>query len=335
MPETIRADAYLIRHAATGQVLHMSGNESRVTCEPRDENSPNAREKQTWWIEPIPEHEVGEKDDALYTITNIAYEQSFDAQQLAKQKGNIKMYKSHGAPWQLWKIVRITDRKDGEFYQILSLSCGLAIDKVTQAKGAPVHFWEPCTENSNQVWELVIPICSIPVGWHHIKNVATGHILKHTYPSSPVRLGPQTFNTVSSNHYQTWGTQWAIIQGHEYSGNTSQWTFEIRNRLSGGYLRCVHEPSQQLGPFAGKGVNAWQTTPDCSKLWTFDLDGRKKWKIVDEATGCLLAEDPQTGTPVCCSKGPDRWKSWCFVPVADLDAEVKQEKNNAPPNYMA
>jgi hypothetical protein len=306
-----------------------------VTCQPRDENAPLAREMQTWWIEPIPEREYGEKEDPIYTITNIALGQSIDAPQ-EKNGGKIVTYQSHAQPWQLWKIVRLTENKDGcvnkfcaeisllgakpfgsEFYQIVSIYSGLALDSVngsTAETSTAIHVWEACPTNTNQIWELVIPTCSIPIGWHQLKNAATGHILQHTYPSSTPTLVPQMPHKVTSNYRETWGTQWAVIHGQACRKKPSRLSYQIRNRLTGGYLRCLQQSDTAASRYAEADVHAWQTTPyNSPKLWKFDLDLRRNWKIVDETSGNLLAEAPDAGKLVCCSKQLDRRRTWSFV----------------------
>jgi len=106
MTDTIPAGSYLIRHVGTGQALSYAGQD-KLTTEIRDEGNPQYREAQTWWIEPIPEqHEFGKKIPTLYTITRLVEGKSLDAPE-RKNGGILCTYRSHGAPWQLWRFVRL------------------------------------------------------------------------------------------------------------------------------------------------------------------------------------------------------------------------------------
>ena len=107
MTDTIPAGSYLIRHVGTGQVLYYA-NKDMLTTEIRDEGDTHNRENQTWWIEPIPEQHEFEKKKAmtLYTITQLASGRSLDAPD-SKSEGIFYTHPSHGAPWQLWRFVRL------------------------------------------------------------------------------------------------------------------------------------------------------------------------------------------------------------------------------------
>ena len=106
MAYTIPTGSYLIRHVGTGQVLSYV-REDILTTEIRDEGHTQHREAQTWWIEPIPEqHKFEKKTQTLYTITRLASGKSLDAPE-NKSDGGIYTDSSHGAPWQLWRFVRL------------------------------------------------------------------------------------------------------------------------------------------------------------------------------------------------------------------------------------
>jgi len=108
MTDTIPAGSYVIRHVGTGLALSYAGQD-KLTTEIRDEGNPQYREDQTWWIEPLPkQHEFEKKTPTLYTITRLVEGKSLDAPE-SKSVGVLCTYRSHGAPWQLWRFVSLPD----------------------------------------------------------------------------------------------------------------------------------------------------------------------------------------------------------------------------------
>ncbi|KAI5858410.1 hypothetical protein BZA05DRAFT_381125 [Tricharina praecox] len=342
MADIIPAGSYVIRLIGSGKVLWSAGTTGTgVKVGVRNEGNPQYREDQTWYIEPIPEqHEFfDENTPTLYTITRLASGSSLDAPDL-KRDGRLWTYKSHGAPWQLWRLVEVADCDDRMHYNIINEFSGLALDRsIEKDKTERITMWDN-KNNANQKWELVIPVSSVPIGWHQLRNVGTGHILSHSYPSSlPILISP-TEPKHTSNYYETWRTQWAIIHGHGFNGGAAVGSFQIRNRFTGGFLRPRGSKSPAISKTMEETVNGWQTSYyRGEKLWTLELDGRRNWKIVEEATGNLLGEAVLRrsfgggNTLECCSKRPNPHTSWELIPMQEVDAAVTMPGTGSPPVY--
>ena len=204
-------------------------------------------------------------------------------------------------------------------YSIISEHSGFAIDKGDESEGSRAQMLEYHVDCPAQHWELVIPMTPVPVGWHQLKNVSTGHILNHSYPSSPPILISPTEPKHTSNYREMWGTQWAIIHERGFRSMATVTSFQIKNRLTNGFLRARGSGGPAVSKAVEDTVRAWQTFyPGGEKLWTLELDARRNWKIVEEATGNLLGE--ALGTPCgsgntleCCSKQADPRRSWRLV----------------------
>ena len=201
-------------------------------------------------------------------------------------------------------------------YSIISEHSGLAIDKGHENEGHPAQMWEYNTNFRRQHWELVIPVSPVPVGWHHLKNVSTGHILSQSYPSSlPILISPIELKH-TSNYRETWGTQWAIIHNRVFTTGAAVASFQIKNRLTSGFLRARGNGGPEVSKVEEDTVRAWQTdSPGGEKHWALETDARKNWKIVEEATRDLLGEALGTSfgggnTLECCSKQADPRRSW-------------------------
>ena len=200
-------------------------------------------------------------------------------------------------------------------YSIISEHSGLAIDK-NDGEGCRVQMWEYDVDDTDQHWELVIPVCAVPVGWHQLKNVSTGHILSHSYPSCPPILISPIEPKHTSNYRETWGTQWAIIHNRGFTTGAAVASFQIKNRLTSGFLRARDSGGPAVPKAEEVIVRAWQTTYlKGKKLWALETDARRNWKIVEEATRNLLGESLGTSfgggnTLECCSKQADPRRSW-------------------------
>ena len=176
--------------------------------------------------------------------------------------------------------------------------------------------WEYGTNYRMQHWELVIPVSPVPVGWHRLKNASTGHILSHSYPSSPPILISPIEPKHTSNYRETWGTQWAIIHNRGFTTDAAVASYQIKNRLTNGFLRARGSGGPAVSKAVEDTVCAWQAdNPGGEKLWALEIDARKNWKIVEEATRNLLGE--ALGTPFggentleCCNKQEDPRRSW-------------------------
>ncbi|KAF8535218.1 hypothetical protein BDD12DRAFT_808743 [Trichophaea hybrida] len=317
MAQTISPGAYVIRNLDSSAVLHADayGSGTCLTISGRHEE--HYREHQIWWIEADPGFEdfnncdsKTTKGGSVYRIANIAKDISLDVECGRGDDGApVIVYKSHGAPWQLWNFIRLPSYTEGEYYSIISVHSGLALD-ASQA--------QCCTRrldanSEKQVWELQKPVVSVPAGWLRLQIAASGHLLSQTYPSLPPLAISVTIATSAPLTYRdSWATQWAFVQASAVK------TYLIKNRLTGTYLRCQLSNLIHRGEKAGS-VNAWEVY--CygmkSELWNLELDAESNWKIVHNS-GFLLEEAVVPLLDgyeiVCTTKGLDKRKSWTFIP---------------------
>lgn len=111
MTDKITPGAYVIRNRHTSTVLHIktatiNSDYSPVLAFEQDENQ--YRDKQVWWIEPLPDSE-NDEEGALYSITNTSCGKSLDN---AGSK-SVCAAKPHGAFWQTWRIRRVESDDEG------------------------------------------------------------------------------------------------------------------------------------------------------------------------------------------------------------------------------
>lgn len=79
MTDKITSGPYVIRNRHTSTVLHIEdstfhSNYSKLVAFEQDENQ--YRDKQVWWVEPLPDPEDGE--GVVYSITNTSCRKSLD-----------------------------------------------------------------------------------------------------------------------------------------------------------------------------------------------------------------------------------------------------------------
>jgi hypothetical protein len=216
-----------------------------------------------------------------------------------------------------------------EYYNIVSAHSGAALhpgkDRCCKHKLD--------TNSEEQAWELLKPVVSVPAGWLRLKNISSGHFLSQTSPSLPPLAILYTALTSSSfTHHESWATQWAFTQAPDVK------TYNIKNRLTGTYLRC--QPSKLIHREEAEGsVNAWERS-GCGKseMWNLELDAESNWKIVHNS-GLLLEE---ADVPllhgyeiVCTTKTLNKHKiSWAFMCVRVLCHPMSKAANDncSPPN---
>jgi hypothetical protein len=127
MVDTIPACAYVLRNKATSTVLHHNGGSSNIdkptsiaTTTAAEQDEERHRERQIWWIEADPGYEdinncdeKTAKEGAIYRITTIATAKSLDVKLARSDNGTPAVtYKSHGAPWQLWRFKKLPQSTD-------------------------------------------------------------------------------------------------------------------------------------------------------------------------------------------------------------------------------
>lgn len=202
-------------------------------------------------------------------------------------------------------------------YNLVSEYSGLALENRTGIFSCPGGM-QKVNDSKFQQWEVVVPMTPVPVGWHQLENVGTGHVLKHDYLSSLPTLASPIELKHTSNYRETWATQWAVIHGRAIDVNATAASYVIKNRLTGGFLR----PQGALDPAVPKTaegtVSAWQILYSSGMLWIPELGGRRNWKITDAATSNLLGEAlgrPFVGvnTLECRDKQLEPHRSWRLV----------------------
>jgi hypothetical protein len=131
MAQTIPPGAYIIRNRDTFGVIHADSyqNTARVITSGRLEE--HYLEQQIWWIEADPGFEdLSNCDDKIakggyvYRIGNIAKDISLHVECGSGHEGTpVIVYKTNGAPWQLWNFLRLPSYTDGKLclFQLSSI----------------------------------------------------------------------------------------------------------------------------------------------------------------------------------------------------------------------
>lgn len=156
-----------------------------------------------------------------------------------------------------------------------------------------------------QRWELVVPVIALPPGWFHIKNVGTGHLLRHdyVYNDAGVLTAPSTL--VQSQHREQWQFQWTLAHSKCFKASTASdpMAWCIVNRLT----------RARLSPDLGKMRNNY-TKRDKDLAWRLEIKTPGVWKIVSCFNGCLLEHTEGSsvpGTTILCNdkkgKGNHTW----------------------------
>ena len=169
-------------------------------------------------------------------------------------------------------------------------------------------------------WELRIPVVSVPVGWQRLRNTCGDRMLCHGSLSlPPVTIEP--WSSEPPNRHESWSTQWAFFRASSFGSNDAgNKGYVLKNRLTGGYLRCQPSKFAHLGSQKAT-VNAWSKHPSADDPWWLDLDCLQRWSIVHRATGCRLG---QPSVPLlegniqaeCASRLADARQTWVLVYVA-------------------
>jgi hypothetical protein len=122
MSDIIPTGAYVIRNRETSAVLEITYNQGKLaSVSPTDQDEENKREQQIWWVEADPcydelnaREEKTAKEGGIYRLSNIAHYQSLDLLRGSCSNGTpVVGNKSHGAPWQLWRLRRRKEYTDG------------------------------------------------------------------------------------------------------------------------------------------------------------------------------------------------------------------------------
>lgn len=125
-------------------------------------------------------------------------------------------------------------------------------------------------------WELVTPNVTVPPGWLHIQNLASGGFLSHKYLHAPAILLPPPASPRPSQHRESWGTQWALVPAEIDTPSSKENTWRIVNRLTGGLLQSDY--------LLGLGVGANRTSPFSpgNEVWYLEVHQAGNWATSDQ-----------------------------------------------------
>lgn len=132
-------------------------------------------------------------------------------------------------------------------------------------------------------WEFTLPSVHVPLGWLHIQNVATGHLLcqsRRGYGWADLVPAPDLLP--EPQYRSTWQFQWTLCQSRWFDESTAREhnSWRIINRETR-YPLCVFHNG---------------THPE----WTLQLDTPRSWRIVSCASQGLVT-DSQADGGLCCS----------------------------------
>lgn len=159
---------------------------------------------------------------------------------------------------------------------------------------------ETRSEDSQELWEFVIPVVAFPPGWLQIQSVATGDLLSHSYASCPLVLLPPTATPKSSQYRESWNTQWTFIHAQAFGPDfPAANTWCIMNRLTRTLIRNV---TYLVNGELETGLAAWESGSNdvYGRSWKLELDSACRWKIINYETSHLLE---QTDKPCGDGKG--------------------------------
>ena len=212
---------------------------------------------------------------------------------------------------------------NSELYSITNLHSGHALCGPLDARSTHWIREVRCTVSeldSLCEWKLKNPVVSVPVGWQRLQNICDDRMLCHSSLSlPPVTIAPG--RSMPANYYESWSTQWAFFRASSFGNNSaSNKGYVLRNRLTGGYLRCQSSKFAHLSNGEAT-VNAWSKEPPADDPWWIDHDRLLHWNIVHHATGHRLERSSvpllEGGFQVECTSGmPDTRKAWVLTYAA-------------------
>ncbi|KAL7272506.1 hypothetical protein RUND412_004675 [Rhizina undulata] len=311
--------AYIIRNKQAVADSCLDVQDKKVTVAVQEPH--RRRERQIWWVEALIDYEDDTEKGAVYSIRNISDEEALDSKGWKGFGLDLTTDTSNGMLWQKWRIVRVVDDKEGrEFYNILSLQDGGAVDIAgSPVIGSHVREFKLNPLNHQQRWEFIVPVVPVPPGWVQIRSAPiNGHqlLLQQEYITAPPFLGPETDPSSPLSKRTNWGNQWTFFLDNKNDGSLQNYWY-IQNRLTGGllgYHKQVYKNGREINVAAGwtSRSRGW---PNICWMLKRQRDGF--WSIVNKANGLVLESFVVSGgagvkTERKGGDESDRWK-WEFV----------------------
>jgi len=135
-----------------------------------------------------------------------------------------------------------------EYHNIVSFHSGNALNTEFDSNNCKCYTSWPEQGSDRQAWEFIKPLASVPPGWLRLQNASSDRVLSQIYSSLPPISRSLPSASSSSSYHEYWATQWAFVRlsalNNNYFGSNA---YLIKNRLTGGYLRC------QTSRFAHRG----------------------------------------------------------------------------------
>ncbi|KAL7269622.1 hypothetical protein RUND412_007704 [Rhizina undulata] len=281
--------AYLISNKDTGTCLEIQGDYKSVALAEQDSHC--RRERQIWWVEVLPNYEDDE-EGAVYSISSIPT-QEYRTRKLGQFGKKVILSYPVGI-MQQWRVRRVVDDKEGEFYNILTLLDGETLEIANPNINSPIrslHLSEFSSENSQQRWEFVIPLAAVPPGWVQIRSATHGQqILQQKYLTSPPFLGSEVDPSAPLNERINWGSQWAFQL--EKTNCLSQNHWFIVNRLTHGLLGHweeleVYKKGREIN-ITALVTSSFKNGRNVESLWKLQKHRDGYWSIVNTGSGLVL-----------------------------------------------
>ncbi|KAL7275343.1 hypothetical protein RUND412_001721 [Rhizina undulata] len=290
MTDRLPTGAYIINNRKTGTVIHIGGSE--VVVFDRDEH--RHRDRQIWWVESLPDYDDDQKGGGVYNISNISVDKALQGS-WEKAPGRVGVFQIMGEPWMRWRIRKVNDDTEGEFYTITNIWSGTVMDikgEDNPAAGSQCCTSIPADTNLKQQWQFITPILAVPPGWVQIRNAsASNFLLQQTHFSSPPFLVPETkLNSKKLNHTENWATQWTFILPLEQPIDAAHRTWVIRNRLTRGLLSNQVELYKDTIEITVNASNPVYNEKAGVRKWMLELTRDGFWKIKNARTEFLLEQ---------------------------------------------
>ncbi|KAL7275510.1 hypothetical protein RUND412_001534 [Rhizina undulata] len=301
--------AYLISNKKTGTCIELDNDLKNLSLAVRDPHG--RRQWQIWWVEALPDYENDIGDGAVYSIHDIyrSREEGFDS--WPGNKGKVISAVANGMGWQKWRIKRAMDYENCEFYNIISIHNGGALDiaikppvkstirnpgnpessRPTTAEAYSICISEFSAAEPRQQWEFIIPTVAIPAGWVQVVNISPDnkrHILQQKHLTSPPFLGREIDPSSPLSERSNWGSQWAFFLGDQNNGPSRYWT--IKNRLTHawiGFQKETHINGRKINIIAGEVGNDARRSD--THGWELKINRDRSWSIINKKNGLALA----------------------------------------------
>ncbi|KAL7275709.1 hypothetical protein RUND412_001333 [Rhizina undulata] len=281
--------AYLIRGKKSAADACLDVQDRRVTIAEQDLQ--RRRERQIWWVEALYDYEDDMEEGAVYSIQSISDQEALDSNGWRGFGLDVVTYDRNGQAWQKWRIKRVVDDDEGEFYNIISHFDGGALS--TSLHGSRIRGKKFVPESHYQRWEFTIPLVPIPPGWIQIRSAPIDGrqlLLQQEYSTSPPFLGPEIDPSCPLSKRTNWGSQWTFLLVDRNDGSSQNYWL-IKNRLTGGFLGYrvqVYKNGREINVGAG-----WTTRDGIEEhwdivFWMLKMHGDGFWSIGNKSNETVL-----------------------------------------------